>query len=107
LVDRIDNEPDEYPPIFFKPFKPLSEERWVKGLNGEKITGKKWGQLHFRYLDERHERYLASLVEGKEDGRREVDPHSIYDVLNKKALGSNLQNSGKILPLRNSILSLS
>jgi hypothetical protein len=82
LVDRIDNGPDEYPPIFFKPFKPLPEERWAKGLNGEKITGKKWGQLHFRYLDERHERYLASLVEGKEHGRREVDPPSIYDVLN-------------------------
>jgi hypothetical protein len=83
LVDRIDNEPDEYPPIFFKPFEPLPQERWVKGLNGAKVTGKKWGQLHFRYLDESHEKYLASLIEGKyEPGREGIYSPRSYDVIN-------------------------
>ena len=83
LVDRIDNEPDEYPPIFFKPFEPLPQERWVKGLNGAKVTGKKWGQLHFRYLDESHEKYLASLIEGKhEPGREGIYSPLSYDVIN-------------------------
>jgi hypothetical protein len=65
LIERIDNEPDEYPPIYFKPFKPLPQDRWVKGLIGEEITGQKWKQLHFRYLDESHEKYLSALVQGK------------------------------------------
>ena len=65
VIDRIDNEPEEYPPIYFKPFSPLPQERWAKGLTGEKITGKKWGQLHFRYLDETHEQYLSAMAQGK------------------------------------------
>lgn len=65
LIERIDNEPHEYPPIYFKPFKPLPQDRWVKGLTGEEIVGEKWRQLHFRYLDESHEKYLSALVQGK------------------------------------------
>ena len=65
VIDSIDNEPEKYAPIYFKPFKPLPQQRWIKGLTGEEVTGKKWGQLHFRYLDESHERYLASLAQGK------------------------------------------
>jgi len=65
VVDSINNEPVKYAPIYFKPFKPLPQERWIKGLTGEKITGAKFRQLHYRYLDESHERYLSALVQGK------------------------------------------
>jgi hypothetical protein len=63
-VDRIDNEPDEYPPIYFKSFSPLPQGKWIRGLRGEEITGNKWRQGHFRYLEEKYEKYLASLVGG-------------------------------------------
>ncbi len=66
VIDKTDNTHKVYPPIFFKPFKPMPENKWIKGLTGEEITGKKWGQLNFRYLDKSHEQYLSSLVEGKE-----------------------------------------
>jgi len=65
VIDSIDNEPKKYAPIYFKPFNPLPQEKWIKGLTGEEITGKKWRQLHFRYLDESHENYLSALVQGK------------------------------------------
>jgi len=64
-IEKIDNSLDEYTPISFKPFEPLPKEKWVRGLTGKIITGKKWGQGIFRYLDEHHERYLASLVTGE------------------------------------------
>jgi len=64
-IEKIDNEPDEYPPIYFKPFTPLPQEKWVRGLTGDVITGAKWGQGIFRYLDDNHERFLASLVTGE------------------------------------------
>jgi Ribbon-helix-helix protein, copG family len=66
VIERIDNEPEKYPPIYFKPFEPLPLDKWVKGLTGDVITGKSWRQLHYRYLDENHENYLASLISGKE-----------------------------------------
>lgn len=65
VIDKINDEPKRYPPIFFKSFKPLPQDKWVKGLTGEKITGSSWRQLHYRYLDERHENYLSSLVKGE------------------------------------------
>ena len=63
-IERIDNEPNQYPPIFFKPFKPLPKDKWIKGLRGQEITGNKWAQGNFRYLEEKHQKYLASLIEG-------------------------------------------
>lgn len=83
VIDRIDNELQEYPPIYFKPFEPLPQDRWVKGLTGEEITGKKWKQLHFRYLDESHEKYLSALVQGKRNPPPPKDVHSVeaYDTL--------------------------
>jgi len=64
-IKNINNDPGlDYPYIEFEPFKPLAEEKAVKGLTGEMITGKHWRQLNFRYLDEKHEAYLASLIKG-------------------------------------------
>jgi hypothetical protein len=85
VIDGIDNEPEKYAPIYFKPFKPLPQERWIKGLTGKEITGEEWRQLHFRYLDESHERYLASLAAGKgklEHKKNDVHSSGSYEVLN-------------------------
>lgn len=80
-IDRIENavEDDEYPLIYFKSFEPLPEKKWVKALTAEEICGKGWRQGSFRYLDENHERYLASLVEG--DGTRNVGASEPYEQL--------------------------
>jgi hypothetical protein len=67
-IERIDNMPDRYPPIYFKPFNPLPENKRVRGLTDISIVGKSWRQLHFRYLDVEHERYLASLIKGGSAG---------------------------------------
>lgn len=83
VIDRVDNELERYPAIYCKPFKPMPEDKWVKELTGDEITGRKWGQLNFRYLDEVHETYLASLVEGKQELRRKaVQPLTSYEELN-------------------------
>lgn len=63
-IDEIDNE-HEYPTLKFKPFEPLPQDTWIKGLNGERLTDSSWRQGFYRYLDERHENYLSSLVKGK------------------------------------------
>lgn len=78
-IERIDNEPDKYPPIFFKPFTPLPKNKWIRGLHGEEITGRKWGQGNFRYLEEKYQRYLASLIEGK--SRHNVLPQERHDSI--------------------------
>ncbi len=78
-IHRIDNNFDEYPLIFFKPFESLPEKQWVKGLTAEEICGKGWRQGTFRYLDEDHEQYLASLIEG--GGRRNVSASEPYEQL--------------------------
>lgn len=92
VIEKIDNEP-EYPPIYFKPFKPLPQDRWVKGLTGEKITGKSWRQLHFRYLDENHEDYLASLIKGKE--KREHRKNLIHQIEQYESLEIELKKDIK------------
>jgi hypothetical protein len=76
-IDRIENDFDEYPLIYFKPFEPLPEKKWVKGLTAEEIYGKLWKMGTYRYLDENHERYLASLVAG--EGRRKVAASEPYE----------------------------
>lgn len=83
VIDRINNDLEEYPPIHFKPFSPLPQDRWMKGLTGKEITGKKWGQLHFRYLDESHEQYLSALVKGIRNYQPPKNGHSTeaYDAI--------------------------
>jgi len=85
-ITKIENDREVYPPIFFKPFEPMPKEKWVEGLTGEQITGKDWKQLHYRYLDELHERKLALLVEGK-----------VLNLSNNNPAAERLENAGIIL----------
>lgn len=61
-VDSIDNNL-VLPTLLFKPFVPLPENKWIHGLTGEEVSGEQWRQGHYRYLDDKHESYLSSLVE--------------------------------------------
>lgn len=85
-IARIENNRADYPTIFFKSFEPMPKEKWVEGLTGEEITGENWKQLHYRYLDETHERRLALLTEGKT---------AILTAKNQTA--ERLENAGIIL----------
>ncbi|MHB8109987.1 MAG: hypothetical protein ACYDHW_08140 [Syntrophorhabdaceae bacterium] len=78
-VERIDNTPDKYPPVFFNPFVPFPEDKWIRGLSGKEITGSEWRQGNFRYLDAKHEGYLASLIKG---GSRENIAPTRHDNIN-------------------------
>ncbi len=101
-IKKINNEPKVYPPIFFEPFDPMPEEKWVKGLTGEVITGKPWKQLHYRYLNDVHEKYLASLIEGRETHESRKDfIHSLesYENINielKRDIKEKLQKIAHI-----------
>ena len=66
VTEKPHNELKQYSPIYFKPFEPMPQDKWRKGLSGEIITGSSWRQGNFRYLNEAYEKKLADLVEGKE-----------------------------------------
>ncbi|MBM4147154.1 MAG: ribbon-helix-helix protein, CopG family [Nitrospira sp.] len=92
-IERIDNNLS-HPTLFFTPFNPLPDDKWIKGLSGKEITGAKWGQGFFRYLDEQHEKYLKTLIEG--NGKREIIKKTNYilessDTINIK-LNRDIQN---------------
>jgi hypothetical protein len=99
IVDRIDNSRDKYPPIYFKPFSPLPQDKWIKNLSDIDITGKPWRQLHYRYLDENHTKYISSLI--SEDVKREniVKPLPViepYEKLEIELKGNIKQELEKI-----------
>jgi len=63
-VDRIDNEAKDYPKLYLEPFKPLPKDKWVRGLSDIDLTGKLWLRPNFRYIDNKREAVLDSLIEG-------------------------------------------
>jgi hypothetical protein len=85
-IDKIDNSLDEFPLVYIKPFKALPQSKWVTGLTGEKITGREWKQLNYRYLDQDHELYLSSLIKGERN-----DPYEEVNVQLRKEIKEKLQ----------------
>ena len=84
-IDSIDNKL-VLPTLFFKPFSPLPENKWIHGLTGVEITGKQWRQGHFRYLDDKHETYLASLVEKGKKAKQKDAPAIVSTTKEKLEL---------------------
>jgi len=64
-VDWIDNSATPFPKLHLKPFKPLPDDKRVKGLGAATLAGKKWGQGSFRYIDGEREGLLDAIIEGK------------------------------------------
>ena len=48
--------------IYFEEFKPMSEEKWGKGLHAREILGVHWRQGTYRYLDKTQEDFLMGLI---------------------------------------------
>jgi hypothetical protein len=48
--------------MYFDDFKPLPENKWIRGLKAIKLLGKKWGNGTYRYLDDSQEHYLTNLM---------------------------------------------
>lgn len=63
-VDRIDNGAKPYPKLYLEPFKPLSKDKWARGRSDIDLTGKLWLRPNFRYIDDKREAFLDSLIEG-------------------------------------------
>jgi hypothetical protein len=63
-VDWIDNNAKP-PNLYLEPFKPLSDDKWVRGLSAIYLTGRKWGQGTFRYIGGEREAILDARIEGK------------------------------------------
>lgn len=64
-VDWIDNNTKPCPNLYLEPFKPLSDDKRVRGLSAIYLTGRKWGQGTFRYIGGEREAILDSHIEGK------------------------------------------
>ena len=56
-VDRV-----EYNTVYFKEFKAMPREKWVRNLSAIDIFGTPWMQPPFRYLIEKQEEYLEDLI---------------------------------------------
>ncbi len=56
-VDRVEGDR-----IFFKEFKPMPPEKWVRNLRAEDILGVPWGNGTYRYLCKEQEDSLNSLI---------------------------------------------
>jgi len=63
-VDHVESGRNDYW-LYFKEFKPLPEENWVRGLKAMDIFGKPWGQGTYRYLDGTESKYLEKLITKK------------------------------------------
>jgi len=64
-VHWIDNNAKPCPNLYLEPFKPLSDDKCVRGLSAIYLTGRKWGQGTFRYIGSEREAILDSRIEGK------------------------------------------
>lgn len=53
--------------IFFHPFQPMPEKKWVRGISAKSILGKHWGSTPFRYIDNKIESKLDSLINERDE----------------------------------------
>jgi hypothetical protein len=63
-VDWVDNLATPFPKLHLKPFKPLPDDKKVRGLSGVTLASKKWGQGSFRYIGAEREAFLDASIEG-------------------------------------------
>ncbi|MEM3526234.1 MAG: hypothetical protein QXV37_02365, partial [Candidatus Jordarchaeaceae archaeon] len=63
-VDHVESGRNAYW-LYLKPFKPMPEESWVRGIKARDILGKNWGQGTYRYLDEEQTKILENLIKEK------------------------------------------
>jgi hypothetical protein len=50
--------------IYFDEFKPLPQEKWVRGLSSKDLIGKPWGNGTYRYIGPDKEAKLKKLIGG-------------------------------------------
>jgi hypothetical protein len=65
-VDRVNNSATPAPELHLKPFKPLPNNKRVRGLSAVILVGKKWGQGSFRYIDADREAFLDASIGGNQ-----------------------------------------
>nr|MDO8079374.1 hypothetical protein [Candidatus Freyarchaeota archaeon] len=63
-VDHIESGRNAYW-LYFKEFKPMPEENWIRGIRAKDIFGVNWGQGTYRYLDEEQTKILEKLIRKK------------------------------------------
>ncbi len=63
-VDHVRKGRNEYY-LYFKEFKPMPQENWIRGLRATEIFGKDWRRGTYRYLDEESEKRLENLIKEK------------------------------------------
>lgn len=53
--------------VYFRKFKPMSPERWIRGLSSEDIIDQTWGQGTYRFIDTQTESKLKKLITLKDE----------------------------------------
>jgi len=70
--------------LVFEPFEPLPEEKWVKDLSAEELTGKGFRRGTYRFIDGERESYLDRLIERKEKAEEQLAVSSRETTLSLK-----------------------
>lgn len=76
--------------VYFKKFKPMSLERWVRGLSSKDMIGKHWGSGTFRYIDAQIESKLKEIIALKEESFDDPIETVITDKEGKLSLKKHL-----------------
>lgn len=76
--------------VYFKKFKPMSPERWIKNLSSKYILGQDWGHGTFRYVDSLIESKLNKLISLRDESFDDSIETMISDKEGKRVLRKHL-----------------
>ncbi|MDP2730630.1 MAG: hypothetical protein Q8O55_09100 [Dehalococcoidales bacterium] len=68
--------------IRFKPFDPLTRDKWVTDVSDKQLVVTKWLQGRYRYVDANQEKYLNRLIEGGAS-YQDAEPVVIHNEIKK------------------------
>jgi len=87
---EVDFDGKHYQFIYFSPFEPLPQDKWVRHLTDKELVGEKWLMGRHRYIDTERESFLERLIEGGKPERPvqalAVTPSPANPILNIKVM---------------------
>lgn len=66
--------------LYFEPFEPLPEHKWVPNLAADKLVGEQWLMGNYRFIDDNREVYLEGLIQGGKQSKI-IFPSSLGDYV--------------------------
>ncbi len=76
--------------VYFKKFKPMLPERWIRDLSSKDIIGQNWGHGTYRYINAQIESKLEKLITLKDESFDDPIETVITDKEGKLSLKKHL-----------------